>query len=518
MQDGYFGDAAKLMNGPIHPIQEEPINCSQDEGSSIGSGKLVNCHVNLNQAALWSMLRPLVLDIVQGVKQDERLASIEAKVSKLQQAVDRKADIKALRDSVVKIAEEEQRLDQMLMADHKLLLDLKANVAQIETDLSFKVEQAAMEETVSMLQRTNQAIASKVDLSNLNRTDARLSKLTQTVSQNEKMLQETAATLKMLDVKHLPQLAQRTKDMLTQTIGNVRKLQETIATKADLSMVEELAHVQKDLETALSWKANQQALLDVKTSVKETQRQVLLKADQLAVEDSRGDLHKLSQQVQQKVDHADHREVATSLHSLREALASKVDADHLRDAKSRLSSIEATIDKKADQHEVANMATSVQLLSERFALKADRHQVGELSQHLERLQSDLESKAEVHHVSEAHATVEQLQGEVQQLKQEANTSSLANHVSALDRRIESALEQLHQRLDGLGDGSSTSRPHLSPAASSASTAASAAIHGGSSSPRLLRGTSRAGAQGGGPAGARAPRTRTATSPRDVSER
>jgi len=328
-------------------------------------------------------------------------------------------------------------------AEIKEATELRAQLARLDEVMSWKVDRTSLEELAASVQLASQLINQKSDLSYVNATNAKLQKLTACVSQNERLLYDTAAALNKLESHHLPQTVQRTRELLSKTNHSLKLLQEAVAMKADQQTVEELAAAERYLENCLSCKANQQALLELNATVHNIQDHMLQKVDTMVFDELQSKFQRVCGQVTQKVEHHHLQSVTAGLQEVQQYVSQKADLHLLNEAKLRMTSLETLISDKAHEHQVH---ASINCLKEDFSSKANKYEQGvaHLSQALERLQLDVGQKLDARTFHEIHMVVKQLS---QAIEMKADLESVTRLVDQLNHRFDNVVDQLRHKAD-----------------------------------------------------------------------
>lgn len=352
-----------MAAGSEEPQAESPRDRSLTDG-------FVNCQFSVNQAALRSMVQPMVIDMLQECQYEDRFTQLEATLDRVQLSLQQKADAKIVIPAVTSV----QELKSMLQskADQRMVSDLKGALARLEETAAYKADQTSVDQVADELQRVAQIAGTKADLSYVNRTNERVQKLIHVSSQYEKQIAELYAARESLEAFRLPQTLQRTRDMLLKTSNNVKSLQDVVALKADQVAVDELVLGIKDVECSVHWKANQQSIVEFNASIHELKRQLDTKAEKLVVEESKYELVRVEEQLVLKAEQQDTQELDARLLSVERVVGQKADASNLNDARARFLSLEVTVEQKADRQEIGEVTTALSSLREWSTRKVEQ--------------------------------------------------------------------------------------------------------------------------------------------------
>lgn len=404
---------------------------------------LVNCRFSVNEDKLLSMVRPMLAEMLQEKKLEERLTVIEEGESNLRIAVEQKADSRSLKDLMTAIDENARLIHQK--TDQRLFNDVKSAVAILEKVIVTKSDQTALDELSSSLQRVVQTVGQKADLSYVNRTNAALQKLTQTTAQHERQIAGLTSAKEAMDAQHIPQNLMRTKDALSRTSNSLKTLQDAVATKAERTEIDAVMSLVKDLDCNLSWKASQQSIVDLSTSIHDLEQQLSLKADNLGLEEARADLQRTRQNVALKTDQQQFHELAVSLQSISRLVGQKLDSACMNDAKSRLQALEAATENKASRQDVGDLIVEVSRLREALsAQKIDSRKLIELEEAADKLNARMLQRADVETVAITENALEELR---QDNSKKAEAESVNLQFREMGKRLEFIIQQLQLKVD-----------------------------------------------------------------------
>eukprot|EP00913_Durusdinium_trenchii_P021880 g20559.t1 len=251
----------------------------------------------------------------------------------------------------------------------------EAQLRSLESTISWKADQSALEEHVRSVEIACKQGETKADQSSLNRVLASTSKLQGQVSQMEKAVQE---------------IAQRMSEHLSKSRSQFQKLHDILSSKVDVRDLEALANATKDgvdatlisgdgeLQTAVALKVGPQPLQEIRSILRDMQLKLDLKVDVPVAEDlqaARGEVDCYDPDRGRVSSPQEFREAASSIHSLRANLDGKVDF-------ALLSELRVKTDSAEDIPDLSG-------LKEAMNQKAERRQVTELSGMVERLQQEL---------------------------------------------------------------------------------------------------------------------------------
>eukprot|EP00928_Gymnodinium_smaydae_P073443 TRINITY_DN56651_c0_g1_i1.p1 TRINITY_DN56651_c0_g1~~TRINITY_DN56651_c0_g1_i1.p1 ORF type:complete len:608 (-),score=170.52 TRINITY_DN56651_c0_g1_i1:151-1920(-) len=403
---------------------------------------LMNCHFSLNQSALHNVIRPLVAEMVQEVQHGERLQLLEASLSRLQHEVEAKAEARALQEQST--AMQKLALEMQHKADKKAQMELQTGLARVESSLGLKIERAALDEVIAALQGLSQTVGQKADLGYVNKTNVTVQKLAERVSKAEKSLSELALATSTLESHKLPSVVQRTRDVLDRTVASVKKLEASVATRAEQQQLDEVVYFAQNLETTLHTKASTQAMMELQVEARDLRRELALKADQATLEGRCGELHRMSSQIVTKANDQDVREVATVLKSVQQELARKADQHALNDARSKLQTLEVVVSSKAEVHDVGELSSSLRSLKDGLQQKADVHVVSDLERGLQHVRGEVGQKAESRHIDELSLGVGQLK---ELAARKADHEPFAQRLDDLEQHAKRTLELLLTKAD-----------------------------------------------------------------------
>lgn len=306
-------------------------------------------HFRLNPAALESVLRPMLREIMSETHINARLSSLEHTVSKQQVAIEQKADGARFGDAVAQLQEHRGILHQK--ADQRALNEISMSLGNVEETLTWKADQVHLEEIAARVERVKNLSVAKADLSYVNRTNSTVAKVTSAMQQQEQVLQDVTAMLQKLDISHLPGQAQKAADALRRLQGEVRKLQDAMSMKAEQSGLQDAYTILRDVETSLSSKVSGQRMSEVMSEMHDMQHQFAMKADQSGLEDVGNNLEQMAETMRSKADQCTLNESIIMWQGMQQSFDQKADLLAFGDAKTRLMSLEAKFETKADRHE-----------------------------------------------------------------------------------------------------------------------------------------------------------------------
>lgn len=412
---------------------------------SLGGDGVVNAHFSVNQAVLRSLVEPMVLEMFRDTKHEARLGDLEAALDTVQFSIQQKADAKALRD-VVNVAQE-QKQQLPYKADKCAVAEVRAMIVRLEETMAYKAHQTSIDELTAGLQRVADIANQKAELNYLNRTNDRLNKLAQGASQHEKQLAELIARHETMEAWKLPQTLQRTREMLLQTNGRMKTLQDSVALKADQQLVDELILGYKEVECNVNCKASQQSVIELHASVNDFQRQLETKAGHLAIEEPLLELDRIKDMLPSKAEKQEILELAAKFPAIERALSQKADFETLNNTRARFNSIEVNVQQKADRIDFQEvtaslsetrewMAHKIEQIVEDFSKRPEAEALVNAEAALERLLIVCEQKVDVQTVSEVEQKIADMHSDViRQLGQKVEQTSFEETVESLALRM-----------------------------------------------------------------------------------
>eukprot|EP00403_Amphidinium_massartii_P044000 CAMPEP_0178440528 /NCGR_PEP_ID=MMETSP0689_2-20121128/36842_1 /TAXON_ID=160604 /ORGANISM="Amphidinium massartii, Strain CS-259" /LENGTH=461 /DNA_ID=CAMNT_0020063339 /DNA_START=41 /DNA_END=1426 /DNA_ORIENTATION=+ len=393
------------------------MSSEEEVGVTSEESRLVNCSFSVNKAALDVAVRPLVAEAVLDLQLAERLSSLEADLRRLQVLSDAKADATQAQatDGLLQACVEELQLK----ATQKAMTEAMSRIAVMEEAVFRKAELVSLQEVAEETRKANTLIAQKADLSQTSLMVGKMNRMQVQVQQQEKLLTQVADAVQALEGHHLPQLVQRTKEQVTRNTAAVRSLQESIATKAPATRLDDFWLEMKEMRKSLSLKANAASLQELISEVY-GQRTILdQKAEHGALLEVAGRIQSFSQAVETKATRQELQHVSANLQASEQALGQKADLKQIMEAKQRMLAMEATLEEKALARDVSSVMASVATLQDCIAKKADRHaaagSASELTESIASLRVSIESKAEATSLSEFEVSLEKLKGDVRGL-------------------------------------------------------------------------------------------------------
>jgi hypothetical protein len=404
---------------------------------------VLNCKFSVNEDRLQTIIRPMVVAMLQEIKLEERLTCLDDEARNLRRSVEGKADVRSIKDLVNSQEDNARHIQQK--ADQRLLNDVKSAVAIIEKVLASKSDQTALDELGSSVQRVAQTVGQKADLSYVNKTNSAVQRLTQTTSLQERQIAGLTAARDAMEKEHIPQNLMRTKDMLAKTSNSLKHLQDVVATKAERTEVEEVTSLLKDLDCSVGWKASQQSVVDLSTSIHDLEQQLCLKADLLGLEEARADLQRTRQQVALKTDQQQVHELSVSLQAMNRLIGQKLDSSCMNEAKSRLQQLEAATQNKASHQDVGDLTVEVSKLREAlFSQKIESQRFSALEDTVEQLNARMLQRADVEAVAVTENALEELR---QDNSKKAEAETVMQQFQEMGKRLEFIVAQLQLKVD-----------------------------------------------------------------------